>query len=322
MTTLDAILESTVADPDSAGWLVLADWLEEQDDPRRAELVRVHRQLLASCCSPELHPGRPRWQARIVELLGLGVRPVVPRRTIALADGVEMAFHFIPPGSFLMGGSPGEGQQEGFASIDERRHRVTLTRGFWVGSHPVSQGQWQAVLGTVPGEQQRDDDLPVARASWHDCQDFCERLGARTGQRFALPTEAQWEYACRAGTTTPFHFGETLGTGQANYNGGYTYGRGRKGLYRRETTPVGMFPPNAWGLHDLHGNVWEWTLDGYGNYPFEETTDPCNQHAGRSRVLRGGSWYSSPGNCRSAYRHRCDPDDRTDFHGCRVLLCI
>jgi formylglycine-generating enzyme required for sulfatase activity len=190
-----------------------------------------------------------------------------------------------------------------------------------MGSQPVTQAQWRAVLGTNPSRL-RDDSHPVEQVSWHDCQEFCEGLGRRTGQRVRLPTEAQWEYACRAGTATPFHFGETLSTDQANYNGWYTYRQGRKGVYRQQTTPVGNFPPNAWGLFDLHGGVWEWCLDCYGKYPEGEVSDPRTEHVGTARVLRGGSWYNIPWSCRSACRDWGEPGVRDRDIGCRVLLSL
>ena len=142
----------------------------------------------------------------------------------------------------------------------------------------------------------------------------------RTGYR--LPTEAEWEYACRAGTTTPFHFGASIAVYQANYDGNYTYGAGKKGLYRQKTTPVGFFPDNAWGLFDMHGNVLEWCADWYGPYPEEEIRDPQGFIGRDRRVLRGGSWYSYPRLCRSAYRFRIAPVDRLGNIGLRVCLLL
>ena len=140
---LDHILQGIVDEPqDENRWLVLADWLEEHDDPRRAELLRLHRRLLATCCEPEKHPERAVWHARIVALLADGVKPCVPQRTVLLGESVEMAFNFIPPGSFLMGSPP---QEKGRVN-NEVLHRVMLTRGFWMGVYPVTQAQWRAVM--------------------------------------------------------------------------------------------------------------------------------------------------------------------------------
>jgi uncharacterized protein (TIGR02996 family) len=308
---LGAVVEEPLAED---RWQVLADWLEEQDDPRRAELLRLPRRLLATCCEPERHPERSEWQARVVHLLAEGVRPCVPQRTIVLAEGVEMTFSFIPPGSFLMG-SP---EDEEGRRDEETPHRVTLTRGFWLGTTPVTQAQWTAVLLNNPSYFE-GEDLPVEVVSWEDGQEFCRQVSQRVGKRCRLPSEAQWEYACRAGTTTPFAFGDTLSTYQANYDGHFTYGKGARGVYRERTTPVGCFPPNAWGLFDMHGNVWEWCADGYGAYQEMDSTDPTFRDE-PARVLRGGSWCVPPKMCRSAFRGRNDPDYRTGNFGCRVLL--
>jgi formylglycine-generating enzyme required for sulfatase activity len=162
----------------------------------------------------------------------------------------------------------------------------------------------------------RGDDLPVESVSWDECVAFCGRLG----EGFRLPTEAEWEHACRAGTTTPFFFGETISTDLANYDGGYPYGVGRTGVRRHKTTPVGSFPPNAWGLFDMHGNVWEWCLDWYGRLPTGDQTDPKGGDGGNGRVLRGGSWQRDPRDCRSDARHCYVPRDRNESRGCRVLL--
>jgi sulfatase modifying factor 1 len=311
---LESLLQGIVDEPQAEDrWSVLADWLEENDDPRRAELLRLHRRLLGTCCEPDRHPERSAWQTRIVELLSEGVVPCVPKQIVRLNDGVEMSFAFIPPGSFLMGSPEDEPQR----SDDETEHRVTLTQGFWLGVHQVTQVQWKAVMGGNPSRF-KGDNRPVEMVSWDDCQEFVKKLG----KRFRLPTEAEWEYACRAGTTTPFHFGETISTDQANYNGNYTYGRGKKGVFREKTTSVGSFPANPWGLFDVHGNVWEWCQDWFGDYPTEDKKDPVGSNTGTARVLRGGSWNGAPGYCRSAYRYRGGPGHRRGLYGCRVLLCL
>jgi formylglycine-generating enzyme required for sulfatase activity len=232
-----------------------------------------------------------------------------------MLTGIEMTFSFIPPGPFLMGSPPGEEGRYG----NERLHRVALARGFWLGACPVTQAQWGAVLGGNPSGF-KGDALPVESVSWDDCQQFCQRLGERTGKRFRLPTEAEWEYACRAGTTTPFHFGETLSTGQANYDGNYTYGKGQKGVYRERTTQPGSVPPNAWGLFDMHGNVFEWCSGRYGGCRSAGVGGPP-AGGGTRRVMRGGSWFDRPERCRSAYRYAVEPGRHDDGVGCRVVLC-
>ena len=147
-------------------------------------------------------------------------------------------------------------------------------------------------------------------------------LGKKDRKTYRLPTEAEWEYACRAGTTTPFHFGDTISVNQANDDGDYTYGNDKKGVCREKTTPVGSFPANAWGLFDMHGNVWEWCADWYGPYPEEELKDPRWFVGGDARVARGGSWNDRPRDCRSACRFWRAPGYRFSNLGCRVALCL
>ena len=162
----------------------------------------------------------------------------------------------IPAGSFLMGSPTSE--ESHFAS-ESPQHEVNLG-AFWMSQFPITQAQWVSVMGNNPSHF-KGEDLPVESVSWHDAMEFCRRLSEQTGHTYTLPSEAQWEYACRAGTTTPFYFGNTITPDQANYDGNYTYGDGPRGEYRQQTTPVGMFPPNDWGLYGMHGNVWEWCLD-------------------------------------------------------------
>jgi uncharacterized protein (TIGR02996 family) len=313
-----ALLQGIVDHPgDDGRWLILADWLDEHDDLRRAELLRLHRRLVATCCEPDRHPERAGWQARVVELLGAGVRPSVPRRTVALGGGVEMAFAWMPPGTFLMG-SPRDEQGR---CDDEDQHQVTLTKGFFLGVTPVTQAQWQALMGSNPSHF-KGDDRPVETVSWDNCQEFCTKLTQRERHPYRLPTEAQWEYACRAGTTTPFYFGATLSTDQANYHPDHVYSGAKKGLYREQTTPVGSFPANAWGLCDLHGNVAEWCSDWLGRYPSGDTKDPQGAVSGRKRVLRGGSWYDPSSSCRSADRRSLWPDRGDELGGCRLVLYL
>jgi formylglycine-generating enzyme required for sulfatase activity len=171
------------------------------------------------------------------------------------------------------------------------------------------------------------DQRPVENVSWEDAMEFCSRLSQRTGRRYSLPSEAQWEYACRAGTNTPFHFGETITSELANYKASFTYANGPKGEDRKQTTPVGMFPANAWGLQDMHGNVWEWCLDhwhdSYEGAPTDGSAwvDGEGLNGERSitkRLLRGGSWFYDPHFCRSACRISYDPGNRDDYVGFRV----
>jgi formylglycine-generating enzyme required for sulfatase activity len=180
-----------------------------------------------------------------------------------VADLIPLAF--IPAGSFLMGSPKHEPRR---SKTEGPQHEVTLA-AFWMAKTPITQAQWRTVASWPRVERDLDpypsrfkgDNRPVEQVSWLDAMEFCYRLSQHTGEKYTLPSEAQWEYACRAGTTTPFHFGPTISTEVANYDGNYIYDQGSKGIYREQTTGVAIFPANAWGLHDMHGNVWEWCLD-------------------------------------------------------------
>jgi uncharacterized protein (TIGR02996 family) len=317
MNTLDALLSGIVAEPlEETRWLVLADWLEENDDPRRAELLRLHRKLLATCCEPKKHRKRAAWQARVVELLDGGVVPCVPQHTLVLPGGVALVGSFVPPGTFLMGGTEDDPEKP--------VHRVTLTAGYFLGVHPVTQAQWTAVMGTDPSHF-KGPNRPVEQVSWDQCQEFCVKLTAHRNGRGAveLPTEAQWEWACRAGTTTHFHFGDVPSTNRFNHNGSHTWNGSKKGKSRKQTTDVGSFLPNAWGLFDLHGNVWEWCADQQAPYTSDEQIDPIGKSEDSDdtyRVLRGGGWYGYPQFCSAAYRLWDAPANRDSCYGFRVCF--
>lgn len=237
-------------------------------------------------------------------------------QTVDLGGGVKLELVWCPPGTFMMGSPSGEdGRWD-----DETRHEVTLTKGFWMGKYEVTQAQWEAVMGSNPSFfKNAGRTVPVECVSWDDCQEFVRRLNARIpGGRFRLPTEAEWEYACRAGTTTAFHYGNVLDASMANFVGNYPYGNGRKGEYRVKPMPVGSFRPNDWGLYDMHGNVQEWCADWYGEYPSGSVTDPLGSGSGSSRILRGGSWDINARHCRSANRNRSTPGFRFSNLGLRL----
>ncbi len=232
-----------------------------------------------------------------------------------VANSIGMELVFIPPGEFLMGSPSAElGRDE-----DERHRPVRLTKGFYMGTTEVTQSQWSAVMGDNPSKW-KGDDLPVEQISWEDAWEFCHRLSDTEGRQYRLPTEAEWGYACRAGTTTPFSYGETISTDQANYDGDYVYGSGAKGVFRNQTVPVAGFPANAWGLYDMHGNVWEWCPDGYEDYPPSPVKRSTQEPPIEGRVLRGGSWRSRPRYCRCANRVRDLEDNRLSNIGFRVVL--
>jgi formylglycine-generating enzyme required for sulfatase activity len=270
----------------------------------------------------------------------------------------------IPAGSFFMGSPPEEPER---ADDEGPQHEVKL-ESFFISQTPITQAQWREVAGWQPLPAERwgktlnpdpsyfqnregqaegevrlfeaeanTDNRPVERVSWLDALEFCNRLSQRTGRTFTLPSESQWEYACRAGSSTPFHFGATITPELANYDGNFTYADGPKGAYRKQTTPVGMLSANAWGLHDMHGNVYEWCLDhwhrGYEGAPADgsawlSSTDQQQQSTSNAvgddtddselRLVRGGSWINNPRSCRSACRIGIHPVNRSNDIGLRV----
>jgi len=265
-------------------------------------------------------------------LLGFVKKPEIKRITKNaeyftqnLPDGVTLEMVAIPGGTFIMGSPENE---EGRILYESPQHQVTVPP-FFMGKYPVTQKQWKAVaaLEKVKINLQSDlsrfkgDNLPVECVSWDDAQEFCARLSRMANKTYRLPSEAEWEYACRGGTTTPFYCGETISTDLANYNGNYTYGQGQKGQYREKTTEVGIFPANPFGLYDMCGNVWEWCEDGWHENYINAPTDGSawtSLNSQRKR-LRGGSWVNNPVNCRSAYRHHHNLGLNSNHFGFRVV---
>jgi formylglycine-generating enzyme required for sulfatase activity len=242
-----------------------------------------------------------------------------------LGEGVTLDLVLIPGGRCWMGSPDHESDRQ---PNEGPQHEVVVP-SFWMAKYLVTQAQYEAVMGANPSTFQgygsrpidqvglrfKAKNRPVEGVTWHEAVEFCDRLSQRLSEPYRLPSEAQWEYACRGGTNTAFHFGETITTDLANYHGtnwedgGKTYpgvyGQGPKGEYRQETTDVGSFPPNAFGLYDMHGNVWEWCLDLWHDSYKDAPTDGSAWTTGNSsyRVNRGGSWGDIPGKCRSAYRN-------------------
>jgi formylglycine-generating enzyme required for sulfatase activity len=241
---------------------------------------------------------------------------------------VTQRFRWIRPGTFTMGSSQEEkdaalaldpgGKPEWLAS--EVPHQVTLTQGFWLADSACTQALWQAITGSNPASFKDSPQNPVEQVSWDDCQQFLSKLNGRvSGGGFRLPSEAQWEYACRAGTTTTFSFGSTITPEQVNYNGNYPFAGAAKGLSRQKTVPVKSLPPNAWGLYEMHGNVWQWCNDWYGDFSGSAERDPAGPSSGSARVSRGGSWGSGAGYCRSALRIGGASGDRDSSLGFRIV---
>ena len=224
-----------------------------------------------------------------------------------------IAWVSIPAGTFTMG-SPSSEVDRG---IDETQHQVTLS-AFKMSKYEVTFEQYDLFCDATGRSKPSDEgwgrgNRPVINVSWHDATAFAEWMGCR------LPTEAEWEYACRAGTTTPFNTGNNLTTSQANYDGNYPYNNNAKGEYRQKTMPVGSFAANAYRLFDMHGNVWEWCSDWYGDYSTSAQTNPKGASSGSYRVYRGGSWLNDALDCRSADRCGTAPDIRDNFIGFRLV---
>jgi uncharacterized protein (TIGR02996 family) len=316
MADLPSLLTCLLRTPgDDVLWLAVADCLEEGGEPLRAELVRLNRRLR------EMEEDDERWRAegRVRELVNGGVVPCVPE----LANSVEMRFALIPAGTFWMGSPRGEPHR----NTDEGpRHLVTLTRSYCLGVAPVTRGQYAAVTGVRRGRSSprgaakvrkgTAGALPVGNVSWDEAVAFCEAMSAlkeekEAGRVYRLPTEAEWEHACRAGMRSgAFFFGDELDTRQANI---------REERLRRGSA-AGEHLPNAWGLYDMHGNVWEWTATRYGPYPAGPVTDPAGPDTGTLWVYRGGSWKYEQWTSRAAYRVNFQPTTRFEDVGFRVAV--
>jgi formylglycine-generating enzyme len=278
---------------DNALRLVFADWLEERGD-KRGELIRLLHTLTQSV---EV-PGRSQLEERLRELMASGVKPVGPFWT----NSIGMKFAWIPAGKFMMG-SP---EDEEDRLPRETQHDVTLSKGFFLAIYLVTQPCWQKVMESNPSRW-KGKKRPVERVSWKDCQAFLRRLSEQEGHTYRLPTEAEWEFACRAGTSSPYFFGETLTQEQANFSS-------------NETCAVGKFPPNAYGLYDMHGNVNEWCADWDGPYPEASLKDPKGPQRGDLRICRGGFFLASASPLRSAERHAALPTDRSEVRGFRPVM--
>jgi len=262
---------------------------------------------------------------------GTGIKRITKNAeyfTQDLGNGVFLEMVHIPGGTFLMGSPESD---ESPISSESPQHQVTVP-SFFMGKYPVTQKQWRlvAALPKVKIDLESDpsrfkgDNLPVERVLWNHTQEFCARLSRKTNQTYRLPSEAEWEYACRGGTTTPFYFGETISTELANYDGNYTYGGGAKGEYREKTTEVGKFPANPCGLYDMCGNVWEWCEDEWhGNYINAPTDGSAWSNGSNNYMsLRGGSWLSFPRNCRSACRYDYGRVNLNVTFGFRVVCVV
>jgi uncharacterized protein (TIGR02996 family) len=314
-----ALLGAIHADPsDHGARLALADWLEEAGRTEQAELLRLHvRQMTKEGTREELR--------RLNALLAAGVRPVVPE----VVNSIGMRLALVPAGAFRMGAAD-EGER--YPDHERPRHRVRITRPFYTGVFPVTQAQYEEVVGLNPSRFQRRKvkapvgqidpaHFPVDGVTWGEAFWYCVRLTRlpaekEAGRAYRLPTEAEWEYACRGGAAfhQVFHFGDHLSAHQANIYGS------SPNLER--TCAVGSYPPNAFGLYDMHGNVYEWCEDWYdaGYCEGSPTEDPRGPPEGQHRVARGGCWRFSAEAARSAARHFREPTERTATLGFRLVM--
>jgi formylglycine-generating enzyme required for sulfatase activity len=241
-----------------------------------------------------------------------------------LDEGVQLAMVEVPTGEFRMGSPSSEDD-----SLDrERPQRLVHVPMFYLGQALITQRQWQVLMGKNPSYFKGDDNLPVEQVSWLDSIEFCQKLSAKTGRTYRLPSEAEWEYACRAGSEKPFAFGETITSMVVNYDGYHPYRKAPKGNYLAKTTPAGQFPANSFGLYDTHGNLWEWCLDewvkNYSNAPVDGSArgDVDSRDSDKHHVIRGGSWDSNAAYCRSALRRYFTADFSLSYVGLRVVAVL
>jgi sulfatase modifying factor 1 len=234
-------------------------------------------------------------------------------------NSLGMNMVWCQPGEFLMGSAEGEKERD----ASENQVLVKISQGFWIARTQLTQGTWQALMGSNPSYFTGNKELPVEQVSWNDALDFCAKLNAVEAlphdYRYTLPTEAQWEYACRAGSNTPFHFGNMLNGTEANCNGSRPYGTEVTTTDLGKTIVVGSYPSNSWGLHDMHGNVCEWCADWYENH-LHGGPDPTGPATGTFRVFRGGAWLHAAGSCRAANRCSFYPHFRVNFLGFRPAI--
>ena len=281
--------------------------------------------VVVGCDEPlTLEPPNPATAALAKQLQGQTALDLAlpAEKTIELDSETSMEFVLIPAGQFNMGSPKTEKRRE---SDEGPLHHVTISKPFYMAKHEITQAQYKAIMGRLMKPCKfTGDSLPVENVDWNQADTCLKALSKRTGMEFRLPTEAEWEYACRAGTSTPFNTGETINPEQANYDSKYVYGKGVVGACKEATVPVGSYPPNAFGLYDMHGNVWEWCSDLYKNnyYKNSEPVDPKGPATGGPRVIRGGSWNHNPIKLRSADRNKRIPGADRRYLGFRALLEI
>ncbi len=255
-------------------------------------------------------------------LLTLVTPNKAPARSVKFVNSLDMEFVLVPAGSFMMGSPKSEAHRDN----DELLHEVTITKPYYIQTTEVTLGQWREIMGTkFFGKRKGDPGDPVVSVSWFDCMEFIEKLNKREEGTYRLPTEAEWEYACRAGTDTAYFWGDEPGCSRFMYGNNPLKSEiciehvKSMGLEPGKPAPVKSYEPNPWGLYDTHGNVWEWCSDWYAAYPEESVTDPQGPDKGNRRVRRSGSWYKYPWYCRSANRNMGHPAIKHDTLGFRLV---
>jgi uncharacterized protein (TIGR02996 family) len=294
---------------DQTAWLALADWLEESGQSDRAELLRLRTSLTSSA---EDLPRRDRLEARLRQLVRARTTPPIALWQATLNRKTVLPLSLIPAGEFIMGSPPQESHR---SESEGPQHLVRISKPFWLGITPVTQAQFKAVMKKC-SSRFTGEDRPADMVDWPTAEDFCRRLTKRLGQTCRLPYESEWEYACRAGTTTMFYTGRDA---KAMHLAGWCSKSGNTGS-AGQTKPVAQYLPNAFGLYDMHGNVREWCHDDMRPYTAEPQTDPRGPETGNERVVRGGSWYYGSEDSRSACRYPRPMDYRLDYYGFRVLV--
>ena len=248
--------------------------------------------------------------------------PPLPAFDKLYKNSLGMEFVLIPAGTFIMGSPPNEPDRK----KDEVQHKVTISEPFYIQTAEVTLDQWRSLMGKkIFGRRKGAGNMPVVKVSWHDCMDFIRKLNALSEWSYRLPTEAEWEYACRAGSSTAYSFGSVIDCAKAMYGNNslkstdcIDYAKS-KGFPVDQPAPVKSYTPNAWGLYDMHGNVWEWCQDWYGDYSISAKINPLGPDSGLSRVRRGGSWFKYGYSCRSANRNYGHPGSRYKTTGFRLV---
>jgi uncharacterized protein (TIGR02996 family) len=308
---MDDLLRGIQESPaDRAGFLVLSDWLEEQGRDLEAEFVRLREALTQAA---ERDEDLQAQEGRLRELLLGGVAPPCALWTGNLSKAVTISFSLIPPGRFLMGSLDSEPERY---DNEGPRHQVTMPRPYYVAVTPVTQAQFQAVMGTLPCEF-RGPNRPADSVNAYEAEEFCQAVSERLGREVRLPYEAEWEFACRGGTTTAYYTGNSAkAMGKAGWCSRKSTGSAAR------TKQVGQYLGNPWGLYDMHGNVREWCADNVRTYTRKAVKEPRGPESNRNRAVRGGSWYYRAEDSRSASRYSRPMDYRLEYYGFRVMMPI